>query len=160
MVFRAFFLHLLAHAPKNVTYGEPGAKKEAKRCQIVKKNSPLLGSFSALREHSFLTVFCVSLWEAVLRNSAGFGLQLEVILGAFCITLAIVKTVVLLRETSIRHLCGGPGGQLFARPLFGGARAALLSIFGSIRGPIGSPFGHILLHFGVLIFSPISEQKV
>ena len=46
----------------------------------------------------------------------------------------------------------GPGRQLFASPLFGGARAALLSIFGSIWGPIGSPFGHILVHFGGLDF--------
>ena len=102
--------------------------------------------------HYFLSVFWVSLWEAVLLNCDRFGLHLEVILGAFCITLAIVKTVVLLRETSIRHLLGGPGGQLFARPLFGGARAALLLIFGSIWVPSGSPFGDILVPLGGLDF--------
>ena len=47
---------------------------------------------------------------------------------------------------------GGPGGHLFSRHLFGGARAALLSIFGSIWDPIGSPFGHILVPFGGLDF--------
>ena len=35
-----------------------------------------------------------------------------------------------------------------------------VQVFGSIWGPIGSPFGHILVHFGVLIFRPISEQKL
>ena len=60
----------------------------------------------------------------------------------------------------IWHLLGGPGGQLFSRLLFGGARAALLSIFGSMWDPSGSPFGDILVPFGVLIFSPISEQKL
>ncbi len=125
-----------------------------------KKNHSLLESFSALMGHYFLTVFCVSLWEAVLLNCDHLGLHFEVIFGAFCSTLAIVKTVVFLRENINRHLWGGPGGQLFSRHLFGGARAALLSFFGSIWGFIGSPLGDILMPFGVLILSPKTEQKL
>ena len=64
----------------------------------AKKTHSLLESLSALMGHDFLSVFCVGFWEAILLNRDPFGLHLEVILGAFCITLAIVKTCVLLRE--------------------------------------------------------------
>ena len=57
----------------------------------VKKNHSLLESLSALMGHYFLSVFWVGLWEAVLLNCDRFGLHVEVILVAFCITLAIVK---------------------------------------------------------------------
>ena len=74
--------------------GQKGCKNEPKG----KKNHALLETLSALMGHYFLSVFCVSLRGAVLLNCCNFGLHLEVILGAFCSTLAIVKTVVLLRE--------------------------------------------------------------
>ena len=74
--------------------GQKGGKKVPK----VQKNSSLFESSLQHLWHYFLIVFCVSFWEAVLLHCDRFGLHLEVILGAFCITLAIVKTVVLLRE--------------------------------------------------------------
>ena len=77
---------------------QAGGQKGDKKVPKGKKTHSLLESFSALLGHYFLIVFCVSLWEAVLLNCDRFGLHLEVILGAFCSTLAIVKTVVLLRE--------------------------------------------------------------
>ena len=111
---------------------------EEKRCPKLKRPHPLLESLSALMGHYFLSVFCVSLWEAVLLNCDRFGLHLEVILGAFCITLAIVNTVVLLMESIHLAAFGRSRWVVFVQDIF---LVAPGQHFCQFVAPFGTPLG-------------------
>ena len=98
--------------------------------------------------HTFLMFFCVSFWEAVLLNCDRLGLHLEVILGAFCGTLATVKTVVLLRENIDFPGLGRSRWTCFSRLVFWRRPGGTFVDFGR---HLGSQWEPIWTHFGAFL---------